>query len=161
MATSPGQDFLSDDDRKLLTRFLSTLRSLLRSIIERPGRYLPRDARELAPDALRQLEDRGAFETVERAIESREYDRFLIDHGLSGAELRLKIALYESARSDYEQRGRLGYGRRTRRLARRTLEFADVLLGSIAGALPGPSGVAAGAIQELKQAIEAALTKPR
>jgi hypothetical protein len=165
MATDFGGGVLSDGERRLLRQFVESLESLLFRLLQTRRRpLLPTEVRALAEDAFGELKGRQAFETVKEAIDSGRYDTPLIEHGLGGAELRLKMALYESAVREYEKRegGVRGWFRRkTRRFAERALEFADVILGTIASALPGAPGVAAGSVQELKQALEATLGEPK
>jgi hypothetical protein len=87
VATFRGE-MVTDEDRRELTDFLKSLQRFLSRVLS--AGYLRRnrlsffrrrrvrsDLTELALEALAQLEQRGAFETVERAIASGDNDTYI------------------------------------------------------------------------------------
>lgn len=137
--------------------FVRRLRDLLLQLLVSP-RGIPSPLKDRFAASFSDLENRQAFESIVQAIESREYDEQLADHGLVGEQLRVKMTLFEIAVREYEEARRSGLARftpwREAEAGRRALDIGDKILGSITAATPVPG---AGAAFELKQAFEWAL----
>jgi hypothetical protein len=151
---------MDEADRNALVKFTYRLEEDISRALE----YTTFDAelRELAWAAWYEVRDSGEFDAVREALESRRYDDRLDANGLSGAQLRFKLRLVDASREavDREQeqpaeeepdpdepekppRGRI------RRLLRKLLGSADVIVDSLVDALTGRGE----AIKELKEAL--------
>jgi hypothetical protein len=148
---------VSPEERSALVRFIWGLREFLRRLLFARG-GIPPPLRPRFEAALSELDNRRVFENLTRAIESRDYDGPLADHGLTGEELRLKMILFDVAVLDYDRERHSRFARfrpwREAEAGRRVLEIADKILGSITAATPVAGADAA---EELKQAFEWAL----
>jgi hypothetical protein len=145
---------ISDVDRAQLVKFLNDLHYLLERLLDRePALLSPRTGR-LLQAAWRELEEEGRFVGAIRLIEAGEFDRALVDHGLYRDQLSFKQGVFEFADDAVKK----DEGKWFRRFKIRksfmswALQAGNVVLGSLASAIPG-----AGAIQEFKDAAEAAL----
>ena len=145
---------ISEDERARLIQFLRDLRILLVRLLARePALLSPRTLR-LLEAAWQEIEREGRFYEAIKWIENGEYDRYLVDHGLYGEQLKLKVGVFEFAdQAVQEDEGRLfRFFKRRKGLMAWALKAGNVVLGSLASVIPG-----SGAIQEFKDAAEAAL----
>jgi hypothetical protein len=145
---------VTDDDRAMLVGFINTLRDLLRGLLDRRRSVLSEAMRELLGRAWDEVEQERLFERVRDAIESRNYDDRLAEHGLRGNQLRFKLGTFNQAteRLDIAESRLFVRPGRLRRLWQSALRCADVTADSLAIVVPP-----AGAIKELKAGAEAAL----
>ena len=154
-------DDQGEGDRELLLRFVGDLRADLRSIVfEQPWWDDPEEAR-LAGFAREAFGDiAGQFDQLKNAID-RRWDfhiESLRGRGLTGRQLRFKLAVNEVGRNRYLERVSDGNSdpRWVGLLAERYLAAADIILESLSDALGG----AGGAIGEFKKMIEWLLARP-
>jgi len=109
------------------------------------------------------LMERAEFDRMESAIASRNFDERLDRYGLSGAQLRFKLALVADREAEVQQvietlepglaplaEQPSAWRRRIRGILRRLLGAIDVVLDSLVGALQGVGEV----VKEFKQALE-------
>ena len=144
---------MDEDDRSALVEFTYRLEKDITRALE----YTTFDGelRDLAWAAWSEVRDSDEFDVVRRAIGSGVFDVQLDANGLSGAQLRFKLRLVDASREavDHEEeqpsedepepRGRV------RRLLRKLLGSADVIVDSLVDALTGRGE----AIKELKEAV--------
>ncbi|HEX5984074.1 MAG TPA: hypothetical protein VFY69_07710 [Solirubrobacterales bacterium] len=144
------------EDRETLKLFLSQLRKLLDDLAHDPHGLFPPELRPLVAKAWDELVAEERFEDVSKAIDDREYERGMVAHGLQGAQLDFKVAVFgeflEIARKHEEKR--LLKRRRLRRWVPKALEAANVTIDSVAAFVPP-----AAAISEFKRAVEVGIAK--
>ena len=134
-----------------LKGFLDQLKELLDEINKHPD-WLPEDAdlkSELSgagQDIARYFAEAELALTVE--AETSPIDPDLEARGLTGDQLGLKMTGFRGAFERFRSAG----GRVKKRFFRRSLRWADVILGSLAGVIG-----AAEAIKEFKESVEAAV----
>jgi hypothetical protein len=143
-------------DRETLKRFLKSLRALLERLAQDPKELFRPELRRLVAVAWAELDAEGRFEEAEHRIDSGEYEQGLIDHGLRGAQLELKVATYEQSLQEMEaDEERLFFSRaHMRKSVPKVLKTANVPLDSAAAFLPPLA-----AVPEFKSAAEAAIAK--
>jgi hypothetical protein len=114
------------------------------------------ELRPLVAAAWDELVAEGRFEDMERGIDSGNYDRALIEHGLRGAQLELKVATFErSLETMQEDEGKRFFSpSRLRQSVPGALKAANVTVDSVAAFLPPVA-----AVKEFKSAAEAAIAK--
>jgi hypothetical protein len=149
-----------------LRRFLDTLHDELQWALDRHPEWFGRRHREFI-DAWRELQER--FEAARRGLEEVDPDA-LAREGLTGAQLRLKLALFDDALDHLRGssppgdgprgplarlRRLLGRRRGVARLFDKLLEVANVILDSLGDVIPG-----AGAIGEFKDEVKSRLDRP-
>lgn len=135
------------EDRDRLVEFLDEVRSLLKRLLGEEDLFRPGLTRALWL-AFDDLERQRHFANAQDRLGSGELDGPLIDHGLTGAQLDLKLTLFESAQRELDTTGRRG----RRRAWGWLLRVTNVLLTSLANVIPP-----LGAVKEFKDATEAAL----
>jgi len=135
---------VTQEARTQLTGFLDELKQLIDEIPKHPD-WTPYQLKEALEEARKSLDH--DFERARQGLAqagAATLDRQLSDAGLTKPQLDLKLS---------------GFGRAVRRfrdaggkvLFRRALRWANVILGSLAGIVPGVE-----AIKEYKESIEAA-----
>lgn len=142
------------EDRKRLVAFLWRLRDLLSFLVLTRQELISPDIARLLEEAWDELQREERFEQAVYQVEAGEWDRRLIDHGLYGAQLALKLGIFDRAGegvSREEQRSFQGSKRR-RGVFKWVLKAGNVVLGSLADVVPGGA-----AIREFKDAAETAL----
>ena len=141
-------------DREALKGFFRSLRELLEHLTQDPHKLLRSELRPLVAEAWEELVAEGRFEEIERLIDSGEYEQDLVDHGLRGAQLALKVATYESALETMQadERSRFFSKKRLKGSMPGALKAANVTVDSVAAFIPPVAGV-----KELKSAVEAAV----
>lgn len=128
-------------DRDELRAFVYELWDLLRTIVE-DGRFIPEGWADDVHDAWANIQERFAQLILSLDATNIPWTA-LEDHGLTGAELRLKRRGWRSRI--------FAFGRRiNRRWVRSALRWADMILNSLAMVFPVP----AGAIKEFKESLE-------
>lgn len=144
------------DDREALKRFFERLRVLLDHLARDPDDLFRPELRPLMEAAWEELVAEGRFEDLERAIESGEYDQGILDHGLRGAQLKFKVATFDSSLEDVQkaERKRFFTRKNLRKAVPGALQSANVIVDSVAAFVP-PAGL----VKEFKMAAEAAITK--
>lgn len=144
------------EDRETLKFFLSQLRTLLDGLARDPHDLFPPEFRPLVAAAWDELVAEERFEDVNKAIDDHEYQRGMIDHGLQGAQLDFKVAVFgqflEVVRKHEEKR--LLKRERLERSVPKALEAANVTIDSVAAFVPP-----AAAISEFKRAVEVGIAK--
>jgi hypothetical protein len=143
-------------DREHLMQFLEELEALLTQSFDRGW----------VPEALKESFKNSWGETIrqlETPLEDPAFDAALESAGLTGEPLRFKVALFRYTREEFKspppKRGlmrraieRLGgkvpLGDRIKRLFKRALDTADVILDSFARAIPGAEG-----LREIKDGV--------
>jgi hypothetical protein len=141
-------------DREILKSFLRSLRQLLERLSRDPEGLFHPELRPLVAAAWNELAAEERFEQAERGIDSGVYDLPLVEHGLRGSQLELKVetferlleAMREDERKRFFRRGRL------RRSVPAVLQAANVTLDSVAAFVPPVA-----AAKEFKSAVEAAV----
>lgn len=157
-----------------LLEFLVALRRLLDRIVSQPQDLeIPPRTSSLLEEAWREVQP--LYDELEDALSSGDYEEELYRHGLTGAQLRIKLEPFQRAlhlldqAQDREPPGRRARGvlRRMRRWIwravparareplfwfRKVLEKADIVLGSLADIVPG-----GGAVTEFKEVVESLL----
>jgi hypothetical protein len=141
-------------DRETLKGFFRSLRELLEHLTQDPHGLLRPELRPLVAEAGEELVAEGRFEEIERLIDSGEYEQDLIDHGLRGAQLAVKVATYESALETMQgdEQSRVFSKKRLRQSMPGVLTAANVPVDSVAAFIPPVAGV-----KELKSVVEAAV----
>jgi hypothetical protein len=137
------------EDREQLIGFLTTLRTVINEVLERPPGFLDPEMRTLFLDAW--LEVRGAFDVAVGYLQDDELDEGLARVGLTSLQLSLKLGGFRRALQHW-------FNRRTRGALRRLLAWADTILDSLAAVMP-PAEV----IREYKECLknEADYGRPR
>lgn len=145
---------ISDGDRARLIKFLDDLHRLLERLLTRRPPLLSPVTLRLLQAAWRELENEGRFEEARKWIEVGEFDRRLEEHGLHRSQLDLKVGVFELADEavQEDENRALRFFKRRKGLMAWALKAGNVVLGSLADAIPG-----VGAIKEFKDAAEAAL----
>lgn len=149
-----GRVELEADDRELLVGFVRNLRALLRSFVVRRPALIPEDSALLLRSAWEELENENRFESLENHIRDGEYDGGLIEHGLYGRQLAMKVGVYDSTAEVVRERdGKfIGLFKKKRWIWKAAFKAADVALASAADAIPGGA-----VVREFKEGAEAAL----
>jgi hypothetical protein len=142
----------ADWERGRLLEFLNDLRCLLTEVLEGKPSLLDREVHRLFLDAWGDLIHDGTFDQLEKSLGSGDYDFRLREHGLYGAQLELKAQLFQRGYRAVNAERQRRPTKRWKRLLGWTLKAANVLLGSLAEAVP-----AAAPIKEFKEALETAL----
>jgi hypothetical protein len=148
---------LAEPDRVELVEFVVGLQRLLERLVYRRPLLMPPEVAELLTEAWQELEAQGRFDTAVEQIRSGEFDLALIEHGLFGDQLRLKLGLSRrraTAVAEEELRP-LRRPKLRKRILLGALGAANVVFGSLAQSIPG-----GGVIKEFKDASEAALGEP-
>lgn len=145
---------LAPEDRRRLVEFLWRLRDLLRFLVFARQKLVSPPVAELLKRAWYELEGEGRFEQAVEQVERGEWDRALIDHGLYGAQLELKLGVFDRADQGVadEEKRPIQRSKRRRGVFKWALKAGNVVLESLADSIPG-----GGAIKEFKHAAEAAL----
>jgi len=134
-------------DKELLVKFLKDLKKLLSQILEEKGTFRG-EWLQLALKAYSELS--GLWEEAQSHIHSGEYDTRLDQVGLSGVQLRVKLAGFNNALAATVQ---LPGGRVSRwKIFRRALKWANIILGSLVKALTRLE-----LIKEFKECVEEGL----
>jgi hypothetical protein len=139
---------ISAEDRDRLLKFLCLVRGLMDAVL-RKERFFSLEMHPLLNAAWDELLAEGRFERAEEAILSGNYDDALREHGLTGAQLEVKVVGAERT-STKAREGRIK--RFLKKPWHQALEAANVALGSIALAVP-----LVGAVQEAKDITEVAI----
>lgn len=136
-----------DDDRAALADFASELHEFLPEILDNQATWFREELRGPLWAAWDELQPR--FSVVERFLgeppDPQVLEAQLTNVGLAGAQLALKRQGWRGAVGRFRER-------LTKRTLRRALGWANLILGSLAGIVPG-----AEAIKEYKEAYEQAL----
>ena len=142
------------EDRKRLVAFLWRLRDLLELLVFARQELISPHVAGLLEEAWEELQREGRFEQAVNQVEEGEWDRRLIDHGLYGAQLALKLGIFDRAGEGVsrEEEQRFQRSKRRRGIFKWALKAGNVVLGSLADAIPGGA-----AIREFKDAAETAL----
>ena len=93
---------------------------------------------------------------MDRAIDDREYERGMIEHGLRGAQLEFKVATFDRSFETMleDEQKRFFTRARLRQSVPGALQAANVTLDSVAAFVPP-----AAAVKEFKNAAEASIAK--
>lgn len=149
-----GRPQLNPSDREQLQGFVLSLYILLSQLLSRRPSLFTDESLTLLRAAWNELVEEGRFENLLEAVTAGEYDRGLVDHGLYGRQLAMKVGIYESlaepAREDETRALRRPVKRR--KLLGAALKAANVVLGSAADVIPGGA-----VVKEFKDGTEAAL----
>jgi hypothetical protein len=93
-------------------------------------------------------EVRPKIDTIKESIDYESYEQRFADEGLTGAQLELKIAAWDSTRNLTWWQAALGW----LRPVQGALKIADAILESIGKVVPG-----VGALEEFKKILEGSL----
>jgi glutathione S-transferase len=145
---------LADKDRTRLIDFAAMLRALLERFLARQPTLVSDQSLRLLRAAWKELQTEERFEGFIAAIGSGDYDRGLIEHGLYGNQLAMKVGLVEAAIEEVgaDEAKFFRFFKKRKWIFRAALKAANVALGSAADAIPGGS-----IIKEFKDGVEAAL----
>ena len=145
---------LAPEDRKRLVAFLWRLRDLLGFLVLARRDLISPPIARLLEEAWEELERERRLEQVVYQVEAGEWDRELINHGLYGAQLALKLGIFDRAGEEVsrEEKRRFQRSKRRRGIFKWALKAGNVVLGSLADAVPGGA-----VIREFKEAAETAL----
>jgi hypothetical protein len=155
---------MEDSDRTELADFLWRLRELLKLALFEHEEWFPADLRRQIDSAWNELQP--LFSRATEDIQSGEFDQELEREGLTGSQLRFKLAGFSMASDDFTTEAGRAWRRRTPGFLRRVfdargrllklfkvaLDWANVILDSI-GKVIAP----AGAVGEFKKAVESAI----
>jgi hypothetical protein len=135
------------DDRRALANFLSEVQVLLGDTVADPSTWFPTELHEPLQSAWEEL--KPSFDLAGRYLaeppDANLLEAELAHVGLTGGQLLLKRTGWERARDAFRERF-------TRRALRRALGWANIILGSLAGIIPGGD-----AIKEYKEVVEQAV----
>ena len=146
---------MDERDRQSLIEFIQTVQQVLNFIFRRLFEFPTVRQVPHVQEAWEEVQPK--FGQLVQAIQSRDYDRNLIDAGLSGAQLRFKLAVFDSAKRAFDE-GAQGRWTGTagrwisvtiKKLLAKLLRAINWLLGSMAHAI----GVAE-PIKEAKEGLE-------
>lgn len=108
---------MDDAERADLVEMIANTRQLLEWVVSDPGSKVPPQLREALQDAW-SSKAKNRFIELEKWIASREHDAELDEHGLSGPELRAKLAAFNFYYGEWSNLERKTKRRRFRRLSR-------------------------------------------
>lgn len=135
------------DDRRSLVNFVSEVQELLGNTVADPSRWFPTELHEPLQSAWEEVTP--SFDMAGRYLteppDASLLEAQLAHVGLTGGQLRLKRTGWERARDAFRERF-------TKRALGRALGWANIILGSLAGLIPGGD-----AIKEYKEAVEQAV----
>jgi len=142
-------------ERQALIDFVLTVQQVLNFIFRRLIEFPTVHQVPHVQEAWEEVQPK--FAQLVDAIQSRDYDRNLMDAGLSGAQLRFKLALFDHAKRAFDQGAQGRWtgmtGRwisvKIKKLLAQLLKAINWLLGSIAHAIS-----IAEPIKEAKEGIE-------
>jgi hypothetical protein len=147
MATVGSFDTPLGNDRRALATFVSEVEELLGGTLANPATWFPVDLQEPLQSAWEELAP--SFAMAPRYLaeppDANLLEAQLVHVGLTGRQLALKRTGWERARDSFRARV-------TKRALSRALRWANIILGSLAGLIPG-----ADAIKEYKEAVEQAV----
>ena len=145
---------LTDRDRARLIEFSQALQGLLERFLSRAPALVSDESLRLLQAAWGELQREERFEAFEGAIGSAVYDRGLVEHGLYGEQLKMKVGLFESGIEEIarDESRLFRFFKNRKWIFRAALKAANVALGSAADVIPGGS-----VIKEFKDGVEAAL----
>lgn len=86
---------IAPEDRKRLVAFLWRLRDLLELLVFARQELISPHVAGFLEEAWEELQREGRFEQAVNQVEEGEWDRRLIDHGLYGAQLALKLGIFD------------------------------------------------------------------
>ena len=136
---------MANEIRNLQT-FLNSTADLLQTVRECRAVLLPLSLRELASDAIEETRPRLADEAGRTESRQRDYSRELGDAGLTGANLDFKLRSFGIALEKFEVEGD-DYN------LSEVLDRATIILGSLAGAIPGFGSTAKELVDYLNKEI--------
>jgi len=167
-------------DRDLLIGFVRRLQNSLRVLIENNAPFLFRNAVALTAIQDGWSDIAESFDSLVAQIANPANDSALETHGLTGAQLQMKIRLFQivgdaldatlggsPSRRHPEESGRrrrpaesiqrrtrfwTAFGRRLRGIVKPFLHYSNSILGSLAEVIP-----IAGTVKEFKEGVEAAI----
>jgi hypothetical protein len=146
MTTSEFETPLGDD-RRALANFVSEVRWLLGQMLEDRETWFPSDLREPLRSAWEEIQP--SFDMATRYLieppDANLLEAQLAHAGLARRQLALKRTRWERARDALRER-------LTRPVLKRALRWANIILGSLAGIIPGGD-----AIKEYKESVEQAV----
>lgn len=133
---------IEDDPRNTLVDFMETVRIFLNDIV---GSNLDSLGQPILFEELREDVVQAWNDAIEHFHDATKYvmglgDKHLYEHGLYGAQLRLKTRIVQHFARRYERQGK--------RLLKPLLDVIDDLLDSMLEGVPG-----GGAVKEMKDAI--------
>ena len=135
-------------DREELSRFLTELHTVLRSTVDEHGNWFPSLLRQPIRDAWEEVQPN--FEIASRYLREPPnaalLDARLASVGLAGAQLHLKLVGFRGALQRFRDRSKRGL--------LQLLGWANILLGTLAGVIPGVEP-----ILEYKEAFERAVAE--
>src|SRR5512132_1850675 len=147
--------YMLDRERDELKRFLDEFAELIDYVLARPPRPGPYEHSHWFPvstlESLRRAwrdEVRPKIDTIKESIDYESYEQRFADEGLTGAQLELKIAAWDSTRNLTWWQAALGW----LRPVQGALKIADAILESIGKVVPG-----VGALEEFKKILEGSL----